>query len=94
MDEYRKQTVSISAEAQDSLYEMAGLPLDSVCENESENVAASNTPSHQAINSQDGEFNQELIKNRRLESSTSASAICDFADNHWRIIEQLDGFEK
>jgi len=93
MEEDRKQIVSISGEAQDSLCEMAGLPLDSVCENESENVAASNTPFHQAIHDQDGEFKQELIKNKIVESSTSASAVCDFADNHWSIIEQHDGFE-
>jgi flagellar basal body rod protein FlgB len=72
---------------------MAWLPLDSACENESENVAASNTPFHQAINGQDGEFKEELIKNKNVESSTSASAVCDFAHKHWRIIEQLDGFE-
>ncbi|PAN20672.1 hypothetical protein PAHAL_3G369900 [Panicum hallii] len=91
MEEVRQQTVSISD--QESQCEMAWLPLDSACENESENVAASNTPFHQAINGQDGEFKEELIKNKNVESSTSASAVCDFAHKHWRIIEQLDGFE-
>ncbi|RLN29969.1 uncharacterized protein C2845_PM05G20790 [Panicum miliaceum] len=94
MEEDRKQAVSISDEVRDSLCEIAGLPLDSICENESENVAASNTPIHQAISDQDGEFKEELNnKNKKVESSTSASAVCDFADKHWRIIEQLDGFE-
>ncbi|CAL4899853.1 unnamed protein product [Urochloa decumbens] len=91
-DEDGKQTVSISDVANDSLCEKAGLPLDSLWENESETVAASNTPFHEATSDQDGELKEELIKNKRAESSTSAADVCDFANKHWRIMEQLGGF--
>ncbi|CAN6351523.1 unnamed protein product [Urochloa humidicola] len=46
----------------------------------------------EATSDQDGELEEELIKNKRAESSTSASDVCDFADTHWRIMEQLGGF--
>lgn len=83
-DEYREQIVGLSDEALDSVCEVAGLPLDFVCENISENVAVTNTP--------DREIKEDLIQNKRVESSTSASSLCDFANNHWRILEELDGF--
>ncbi|CAL4892701.1 unnamed protein product [Urochloa decumbens] len=92
VDEDGKQTVSISDVAHDSLYETTGLPLDSLWENESETVAASNTPFHEATSDQDDEHEEELIKNKTAESSTSASDVCGFADKHWRIMEQLAGF--
>ncbi|CAN6347408.1 unnamed protein product [Urochloa humidicola] len=92
MDEDRKQTVSISDVAYNSLCETAGLPFDSLWENESETVGASNTPFHEATSDQDGGLEEELIRKKRAESSTSASDVCDFANKHWRIIEQLGGF--
>ena len=68
------------------------MPLDSVSENISENATTSKTPLHQTNNDKDIELQEDLIQNERVESSTSASAVCDFADSHWRIIEELDGF--
>ncbi|CAL4907216.1 unnamed protein product [Urochloa decumbens] len=92
MDEDGKQIVSISDVAHDSLCETTGLQLDSLWENESETVASSNTPFHEATSGQDGEHEEELIKNKRAEPSTFASDVCGFADKHWRIMEQLGGF--
>jgi tRNA A37 threonylcarbamoyladenosine synthetase subunit TsaC/SUA5/YrdC len=91
-EEYRKRIVGISDEFHDSVCEMAGLPLDSASENISENATASKTPLHQTNSDKDIEHQEDLIQNKRVESSTSASAVCDFADSHWRIIEELDGF--
>jgi len=91
-EEYRKQIVGISDESHDSVCEIAGLPLDSVSENISENATTSKTPLHQTNNDKDIERQEDLIQNERVESSTSASAVCDFADNHWRIKEELDDF--
>ena len=68
------------------------MPLDSVSENISENATASKTLLHQTNNDKDIELQEDLIQNKRVESSTSASAVCDFADNHWRIKEELDDF--
>jgi tRNA A37 threonylcarbamoyladenosine synthetase subunit TsaC/SUA5/YrdC len=68
------------------------LPLDSASENISENATASKTPLHQTNSDKDIEHQEDLIQNKGVESSTSASAVCDFADSPWRIIEELDGF--
>ncbi|CAN6342549.1 unnamed protein product [Urochloa humidicola] len=92
MDEEGKLFFGLSAEAPNSSCEMAGSPVDSVCENEYETVAASKAPFHHATSDQDVELAEEFIKNKRTESSTSASDVCDVADKHWRIIEQLGGF--
>nr|CAB3462042.1 unnamed protein product [Digitaria exilis] len=84
-----KQAVGVSDEAHDSLCDPTVFPLDSVSEKESETVTASN---NQATSDQDGELEKEISRNKTVESSTSASSVRDFANNHWRIIEQLDSF--
>lgn len=79
---YRKQVVGVSDESHDS-----------VRENVSENAAASNAPFHQTNSDEDTELQEGLFPNKRAEASTSASAsaVCDFADNHWRTAEELAG---
>ncbi|KAF8666263.1 hypothetical protein HU200_053685 [Digitaria exilis] len=92
IEEDGKHAVGISDEVQDSLCDPTVWPLDSVCEMEPKTLAASSTPFYQATSDQDSELEEELSKNKRVESSASASAVRDFAYNHWRIIEQLDSF--
>nr|TKW28144.1 hypothetical protein SEVIR_3G330600v2 [Setaria viridis] len=91
MEEDGKQIVSTSDEPQDSLCETVRL-AGYVCENESQTSASA--VCDQATSDQDCELEEEGIKNKRVETSNSASDVCDFADNHWRIIEQLDGFAR
>jgi hypothetical protein len=84
MEEDGKQIVSTSDEPQDSscqTVELAG----SMCEKESQTSVSS-------VCDQEFELEEEHIKTKRVETSTSTSDVCDFTDNHWRIIEQLDGF--
>lgn len=79
---YRKQVVGVSDESHDS-----------VRENVSENAAASNAPFHQTNSDEDTELQEGRFPNKRAEASTSASAsaVYDFADNHWRTAEELAG---
>ncbi|RCV18373.1 hypothetical protein SETIT_3G296000v2 [Setaria italica] len=91
MEEDGKQIVSTSDEPQDSSCETVRL-AGYVCENESQTSASA--VCDQATSDQDCELEEEGIKNKRVETSNSASDVCDFADNHWRIIEQLDGFAR
>ncbi|KAJ1262489.1 hypothetical protein BS78_09G111800 [Paspalum vaginatum] len=90
-DKYGKKIVDLSDEARDSVCELAGLPLCSVCGNISESVAVTNTLFKQEKCYQDRELQEELIQNKKVGSSISAS-VCGFANNHRRILEELDGF--